>query len=429
MAEGDGMDQLEYWNQRGMFSRTLSSNEISSLPRHPSLRDDSVDEATRVRAYLDVNCGNCHQPGSGVHANLDLRSATPLRNTNLISGAVLKNFGAPSSKAVQFGSLENSVLYRRFTSQDPGEIMPPIGHLRVDPDFRQLLAKWIVYGHEPPRPIAETPLASDYSKLDELILNLRQRDLRTQYFGVPPNRVWNDFNGLRITMPRNSQEYPSAGLRIPVYLSGDFLLTADFRFLDVPRPNGGYGAGVSLVIKTSNTGKWASLHVVNSPHDGQLCVAHMAGLDETGKQQHSVYTALASQSHGRLRIVRIQKTLHYQVSEGDSNKFHEIRAGEFTDGEVREIELAAQNGEHPSQVEIRWERLSLSADQAEMPRRSPSLAPAPAGTTYRPFALLACLAITIAISMSLIVAITRGRHMDALQTAKSDSQSGVHPPS
>jgi hypothetical protein len=91
----------------GPTVRNLDAATLTRLGiRPPAVRPDTLD--SRARAYLDVNCGTCHNP----------------------SGS------APRP-------LERSLLLSRMQSTLPKVGMPPIGHSVVDKEGVALISKWI----------------------------------------------------------------------------------------------------------------------------------------------------------------------------------------------------------------------------------------------------------------------------------------------
>lgn len=74
-------NQLAYLESIGMMEGVTSEN-ISTLP-------DWTDDATygileRGRAYIEINCAHCHQPGGSVtNFNLDFRLETPFEDTGI----------------------------------------------------------------------------------------------------------------------------------------------------------------------------------------------------------------------------------------------------------------------------------------------------------------------------------------------------------
>jgi hypothetical protein len=79
-----------------------------------------------VRGYLAANCAHCHNP-SGTCPVFDARIDTPLAQTGLCSRIVP-------------GDPDASLLYQLVSSR-PG--MPPIGTLQPDPQFVDLVRRWI----------------------------------------------------------------------------------------------------------------------------------------------------------------------------------------------------------------------------------------------------------------------------------------------
>lgn len=79
---GDEVNQLEYLVAEGV----LDSADWSSAPSVPDYEDSDLSLDSRARAYLDINCAHCHNPGGWDEASrpdLDLRFETPLNQTGL----------------------------------------------------------------------------------------------------------------------------------------------------------------------------------------------------------------------------------------------------------------------------------------------------------------------------------------------------------
>lgn len=79
---GDEVNQLEYLVAEGV----LDSADWTSAPSVPDYEDSDLSLDSRARAYLDINCAHCHNPGGWDEASrpdLDLRFETPLNQTGL----------------------------------------------------------------------------------------------------------------------------------------------------------------------------------------------------------------------------------------------------------------------------------------------------------------------------------------------------------
>jgi len=74
------MNQIDHFKSKGILNGLGNSGDISVLP-------DWTDDVTysileRGRAYIDVNCAHCHQPGGEVtNFSLDFRYETPFAET------------------------------------------------------------------------------------------------------------------------------------------------------------------------------------------------------------------------------------------------------------------------------------------------------------------------------------------------------------
>lgn len=82
--EVNGNNQLQFFMDNGLLTGAPDSSQIAVLPNW----EDEMDTLeNRARAYMDVNCANCHQPGgfngNPVAETIDFRFETPYSNTNI----------------------------------------------------------------------------------------------------------------------------------------------------------------------------------------------------------------------------------------------------------------------------------------------------------------------------------------------------------
>ena len=100
----------------------------------------------RARAYLDVNCAHCHQPGgSASNSGLDLRweqddpHAIGIRKPPVAAGR-----GAGGHKvSIAPGDPDASILLFRMESTEPGVAMPELSRSTVDDDGVAVIRQWI----------------------------------------------------------------------------------------------------------------------------------------------------------------------------------------------------------------------------------------------------------------------------------------------
>jgi len=139
-------NQLLTWNHIGLFTTDIgdaTSYVALADPRGTGPLDD------RARAYLDVNCANCHRPTGPTPVDLDLRHA--------VSSAAMRAFGVPAvvpvpgapGLRITTGDANSSDLWLRIGRRDVYG-MPPLGSSLVDSHAIELLGAWIDAG-PPPR--------------------------------------------------------------------------------------------------------------------------------------------------------------------------------------------------------------------------------------------------------------------------------------
>jgi uncharacterized repeat protein (TIGR03806 family) len=117
--DGKNINQLVYLMKRGLFKKTA----IDSLTGLPNYHDLSLPLAQRARAYMDINCAHCHQPGGFAgHTTLNLDYRTDLDHTG-----------------IKFN--KSNILVR---TAEMGEYhMPKMGTTIIDKDGIALIKKYI----------------------------------------------------------------------------------------------------------------------------------------------------------------------------------------------------------------------------------------------------------------------------------------------
>jgi len=123
--------------------QTLGYLDAPSTPAVPAfpLIDGDLDDA--ARAYLDVNCASCHQPGGPGRGDLDLRHETPLSASGTCNVRPTHgDLGLTDARLIAPGSPERSVLLARMRSDDHRR-MPPLGTLLIDAAGADLIEAWV----------------------------------------------------------------------------------------------------------------------------------------------------------------------------------------------------------------------------------------------------------------------------------------------
>ena len=141
-ADGNA-NQLQRWTQLGYLAGAPAAG---TAPRNANWLDAGQSLDARARAYLDINCGHCHNPkGPGNSSGLWLDAATrePLRLGRCkLPIAAGKGTGDLDHDIVP-GQPDASILSYRMASKDPSAMMPELGRSVVHVEGVQLIRDWI----------------------------------------------------------------------------------------------------------------------------------------------------------------------------------------------------------------------------------------------------------------------------------------------
>jgi len=110
-------------------------------------RNTSGDAAPLARAYLDVNCAHCHQPGGGAsNSGLDLRwEQSDPHAIGIMKRPVAAGRGAGGHQfSILPGAPDQSILLYRINSAEPGIAMPELGKSSIDKDGVAVVRRWIL---------------------------------------------------------------------------------------------------------------------------------------------------------------------------------------------------------------------------------------------------------------------------------------------
>lgn len=138
-------NQLSHWAQLGFLKG--APDDLDKAPRTPVWNDPAtgtLDE--RARAYLDMNCASCHQPGGNAWTSgLDLRfEQNEPRKYGVFKQPVAAGRGVGTAQyGIYPGKPEASILYLRLESTDPGVRMPVVGRGLVHEEGLELIREWI----------------------------------------------------------------------------------------------------------------------------------------------------------------------------------------------------------------------------------------------------------------------------------------------
>lgn len=116
----NGQNQLDYLTANG-YLENVNSAAVTTLP---DWTDTSNDIFNRGRAYIDVNCAHCHQPGGSVtNFGLDFRFETAFDDTGIYANR---------------GEIEN-----RIQTNTPTYRMPQLGRTIVHEEAVAMLLEYL----------------------------------------------------------------------------------------------------------------------------------------------------------------------------------------------------------------------------------------------------------------------------------------------
>ena len=211
----------------------------------------------------------------------------------------------------------------------------------------------------------------------ELGQNFRGAPVDTRLFRMTgPNAsgsIKPDSRGLRITLTEEHGLRPAVGLALGTGIKGDFEITMDFKIVQVDKPVGGNGAGVSIWIKMVSYSQEAATIWWTAGKGGQPAFAsHRASTGPDGKRVHYGGDPRATQAtSGRLRLVREGSTLSFRVAEGSSDVFVDLWETEIGEDDLEIVRFAADNGGSPTLVDVLITDVKITSDDEGVPDQLP----------------------------------------------------------
>lgn len=136
-------NQLLKWHESGIL------NGYNANDNHPAVvvwDDTSNSLQNRTMAYLDMNCGHCHNPdGAANTSGLTLTYESPM-DTNL--GIYKPTVSAGAGTGGHTYSIvprhpEESIMIYRMKSLNPGAMMPELGRSTIHEEGVALISEWI----------------------------------------------------------------------------------------------------------------------------------------------------------------------------------------------------------------------------------------------------------------------------------------------
>lgn len=139
---GGGVNQLEAMAARG---RLTGLPALGDVPRNAEVGSDAPI-ADQARAYLDINCGHCHNPdGAADTSGLHLDMAThDSRRLGICKPPIAAGQGTGGrAYSIVPGDPDDSIIIFRMETNDPGARMPELGRSLHHSEGIGLVRDWI----------------------------------------------------------------------------------------------------------------------------------------------------------------------------------------------------------------------------------------------------------------------------------------------
>lgn len=135
-------DQLQQWQHAGLLTGLPQNN----IPKLTNYNDETALIKHRARAWLEINCAHCHSPeGPAKNTGLYLyASQTNEYKLGINKPPVAAGRGSGGLRyGIVPGKPDESILYHRITSLDPGVMMPELGRKMEHKEGVALIRQWI----------------------------------------------------------------------------------------------------------------------------------------------------------------------------------------------------------------------------------------------------------------------------------------------
>ncbi|MEM7509612.1 MAG: SO2930 family diheme c-type cytochrome [Bacteroidota bacterium] len=137
-------NQLLFWDKHKLLTGMPEMADIPKIAVWNEPSSGSLDH--RARAWLDINCAHCHNPkGPASTTGLFLeyeemdQTALGMMKTPVAAGRGSGGF----LHDIEPGKPDQSILYYRINSEDPGVMMPELGRKLIHKEGVALIREWI----------------------------------------------------------------------------------------------------------------------------------------------------------------------------------------------------------------------------------------------------------------------------------------------
>lgn len=140
-------NQLEYWVRSGRLNMPDGGFvRPAALPRAAVWDDAGGPLEARARAYLDINCGHCHNrlgPADTSGLSLEASETSPVA-LGVCKSPIAAGRGTGNRRfGIVPGQPDESITVYRMASTDPGAMMPELGRALAHDEGVELIRRWI----------------------------------------------------------------------------------------------------------------------------------------------------------------------------------------------------------------------------------------------------------------------------------------------
>lgn len=140
----DTINQLKHWDNIGLIKNLPALENVPKL----AVWDQPVtgDLDARARAYLDANCGHCHNPDGPANTSglyLNVHESDPAKYGVGKSPIAAGRGSGGRAVSIQPGKPNESILLYRMESTDPGVMMPELSRKLQHKEGVDLIREWI----------------------------------------------------------------------------------------------------------------------------------------------------------------------------------------------------------------------------------------------------------------------------------------------
>lgn len=144
IVNGQSENQLQLLSKAGLLRGLPKLETVAKLVAY---EDESAPLDARARAWLEINCAHCHRPDgpaktSGLHLLADVKNPFEL-GVGKPPVAAGRGSGGLQYDIVP-GKPDQSILFHRINSDDPGVMMPELGKKLVHKEGVDLVREWIL---------------------------------------------------------------------------------------------------------------------------------------------------------------------------------------------------------------------------------------------------------------------------------------------